>query len=65
MITLFFIKMVILGDLIVLHHLPICHKENITHANKGFKAILWIHTIIVPNVSGFISLNLAALKMYH
>jgi len=23
--------------------------------NKGFKAILWIHVIIEPNVSGFVS----------
>ena len=23
--------------------------------NKGFKAILWIHAIIEPNVSGFVS----------
>ena len=27
----------------------------ITIENKGFKAILWIHVIIEPNVSGFVS----------
>ena len=27
----------------------------ITIENKGFKAILWIHAIIEPNVSGFVS----------